>query len=140
MNYQASELLTIWQVIQCLPFRMLGFCVNYTQLTFQVNISIIAHFIGKKTRKNTKVQLSQNMIFYKKKAPLKIYQNPQFSRYLCRILTASILDYFYVKLLCILRNSFFKFLILIFPRFYIKRQKIKIKNHKNLHFVKCIPV
>ena len=90
----------------------------HNMLTFQVNISIIAHFIGKKkkTRKNTKVQLSQNMIFYKKKAPLKIYQNPQFSRYLCRILTASILDYFYVKLLCILRNSFFKIFNLNFSK------------------------
>ena len=100
-------------------------------LLLQINISRITLFIyKKKQRKNTKVQLSQNMIFTKK-ASLKIYQSPQFSRYLYKILTAGSLDHFYVKLVCDLRN--FNFLIFnhIFSKFLRKNlEKIRLKIKK----------
>ena len=80
----------------------------HNMLKFQVIIPRIALFYPKK-RKQTKVQSSQIMIFTKN-ASLKIYQSPQFSILFFNILTADILDYYYVKLVSILR----KFHILIF--------------------------
>ena len=86
----------------------------------------------KKRRKKTKVQLSQNMIFTKK-ASLKIYQSPQFSRYLYNFLTADILDHFYVKLGCVLQYLHFFIFNLNFSKFLRKtfeKLRLKIKKFK----------
>ena len=99
-------------------------------LLLQINISRITLFIYKKRRKNTKVQLSQNMIFTKK-ASLKIYQSPQFSRYLYQILTAGSLDHFYVKLEANFRNFHFLIFNRIFSKFLRKNlEKIRLKIKK----------
>ena len=85
---------------------------------------------AKKRRKKTKVQLSQNMIFTKK-ASLKIYQSPQFSRYLYNFLTAGSLDHFYVKLEGDFRNSNFLIFNRIFSKFLRKNlEKIQLKIKK----------
>ena len=91
---------------------------------------LTTHKMKKKTRKKTSPIISKQA-FYKKKASLKIYQSPQFSRYLYKILTAGSLDHFYVKLVLDLRNFNFLIFNCIFSKFLRKNlEKIRLKIKK----------
>ena len=79
----------------------------HNMLAFQVNIYVIALFICKKKQEKRQKSNYLKTLFLHKKASLKICQSPQFSIYLYQILTAGILDYTYVKQVCILRNVIF---------------------------------
>ena len=87
----------------------------------------------------TKVQLSQIQIFTKK-ASLKVYQRPQFSIEVFKILTVGKLDNFYVKMVWIFQ--FFNFVIFnpdfskVLQKNLVKlRIKIKKCKYQKIHTI-----